>query len=288
VALGALAVGAGVALTLARRSRTGEQAVAAATRSAPEPGARPEGTSTPPAAPAPLAGAPPASAPRGDSPPAADTGRARRGAPRVAGRAPPRGSADAGARAPEPPRPAERAPPAAAEPQPEAAAPRSAAAEPPPGADPPSPAAGPPPAPDPSPPSSPPPPSATTFVAQRVVAFRQLFGDPAARDSGRRLVDAARLTIAPSGEVTFAPAQQMGEIFPVTVPGTRAGDRVTFEGVRTARARDGQAYVRISGIATLEGEPAVNLDLEIGRAGAAAGDLEPTYRARARMLLAPE
>ncbi len=138
-----------------------------------------------------------------------------------------------------------------------------------------------------------PPPVASTrreaFVTREVVGFQQFMGDPELKGRGRGLVDRARWLLEPSGMLTFAPVEKAPGFFPMTVHATREGNRVWFEGVRTAGASDGPAYVRISGNLAVSAEPMLTVDLEFGRAsGADAAELEPTYRARARLRLASE
>ena len=96
--------------------------------------------------------------------------------------------------------------------------------------------------------------------------------------------------LEPNGTFTFAPADKAPGFFPMTVHASKDGDRVWFEGTRTASASSGLAYVRISGeLATAAADRLLTLDLEFGRAlGADGTELEPTYRARARLRLAPE
>ena len=148
-----------------------------------------------------------------------------------------------------------------------------------------------------SPPAEPVAPRATAaparrevYVSREVLGFQQLFGDPALKERGRRLVQPARLTLDPSGTLTFTPGDEMPGFFPMTVQAARSADRVTFQGVRTAKTGDGQAYVRISGqVAPHQHPPVLTLDIEIGRVtGAEQSDWEPTYRARARVRVSAE
>jgi len=143
-------------------------------------------------------------------------------------------------------------------------------------------------------PSTPPPPAPgiqrEALVTREVLAFRQLLGDPALKGRGLGLVDKARWVLEPDGTLTFAPTDKAPGFFPMTVHASRDGNRVWFEGTRTASASGGLAYVRISGeLATAAADRLLTLDLEFGRAlGADGTELEPTYRARARLRLAPE
>ncbi len=128
------------------------------------------------------------------------------------------------------------------------------------------------------------------FATKEVVSFQQYLGNPEARGRGRALVGSAHWILEPNGTFTFAPDDQAPGFFPMTVRASRDGDRVSFEGVRTARAGDGLAYVRISGhLAIGKPPPALTLDLEFGRASGSDGsDLEPTFKAQARLQLRPE
>ena len=128
------------------------------------------------------------------------------------------------------------------------------------------------------------------FVTTEVLTFNQYLGSPEARGHGRSLVGGARWFLGPRDSFTFAPADQSPGFFPMTVRATRDGDRVSFEGVRTGRASDGQAYVRISGHLMLgKPPPALTVDLEFGRVSGADGtDLQPTFKAQARLQLRPE
>jgi hypothetical protein len=78
--------------------------------------------------------------------------------------------------------------------------------------------------------------------------------------------------------------------FPMTVRAVRDGDRVTFEGMRAAKAGDGFAYVRISGnAAPSRNPPVMTVDLEFGRvSGPDGSDPQPTFKAQARLQLRPE
>jgi len=128
------------------------------------------------------------------------------------------------------------------------------------------------------------------FVTREVVSFQQVFGDPALQDRGRGLVGGAHWQLDPGGTLTFAPVTAAHGLFPMKVRATRDGTRVKFEGTSTARASDGLAYVRIAGLLAL-GAPdsLLTLDMEIGRAlGPDGAELDPTYRARTRLRLAPE
>jgi hypothetical protein len=128
------------------------------------------------------------------------------------------------------------------------------------------------------------------FATTEVLAFNQYLGSPEARGRGRSLVGSAKWYLGPRDAFTFAPADQAPGFFPMTVRATRDGDRVSFEGMRSGRATDGQAYVRISGHLVL-GKPPILLtvDLEFGRvSGADGSDLEPTFKSQARLQLRPE
>ncbi len=127
-------------------------------------------------------------------------------------------------------------------------------------------------------------------MTREVLGFQQVFGDPGLKGRGRGLVDKARWLLEPNGTFTFAPAEKAPGFFPMTVHAAREGNRVWFEGSRTARASDGLAYVRISGdLALAAADRMLTVDLEFGRARGPDGvELEPTYRARARLRLAPE
>jgi len=129
-----------------------------------------------------------------------------------------------------------------------------------------------------------------SFATKEVVSFQQYLGNPEAKGRGRALVGSARWVLEPSGTFTFAPDDQAPGFFPMTVRASRDGDRVSFEGVRTAKAGDGLAYVRISGhLALGKPPPALTLDLEFGRASGSDGsDLEPTFKAQARLQLRAE
>ncbi|HEU4385566.1 MAG TPA: protein kinase [Anaeromyxobacteraceae bacterium] len=142
-------------------------------------------------------------------------------------------------------------------------------------------------------PSTPPPAQGIqrqALVTREVLGFRQLLGDPGLKERGLGLVDKARWVLEPNGTLTFAPADKAPGFFPMTVHASRDGDRVWFDGTRTASASSGLAYVRISGeLASAAAERVLTLDLEFGRAlGADGTELEPTYRARARLRLAAE
>jgi hypothetical protein len=127
-------------------------------------------------------------------------------------------------------------------------------------------------------------------VTREVLAFQQYFGNPELRERGRGLVTGSRWVLEQSGGLTFNPNEKMGGVFPMTVRTNRDGNRVWFEGTRTARSGSGTAYVRITGdMAMATPEPLLTLDLEIGRAqGTDGSELEPTYRARSRLRLAPQ
>jgi serine/threonine protein kinase len=127
------------------------------------------------------------------------------------------------------------------------------------------------------------------FVTREVMAYQQSFGDPELKGRGRGLLGKARWILEPNGTLVFAPADEAPGFFPLTVRATRDGNRVRFEGARTAPASGGPGYVRISGDLVVAGEPVLTVDLEFGRAlGADGARLEPTYRARARLRLALE
>ncbi len=127
------------------------------------------------------------------------------------------------------------------------------------------------------------------FVTREVLAYQQAYGDPELQGRGRGLVGRARWLLEPNGTLVFAPAEEAPGFFPLTARATREGGRVRFEGSRTAAATGGPAYVRISGDVVLAGEPILNVDLEFGRAqGTDGARPEATYRARARLRLAPE
>ncbi len=128
------------------------------------------------------------------------------------------------------------------------------------------------------------------FVTREVLGFQQSLGDPELKGRGRGLVDRARWLLEPNGTLTFAPVDKAPGFFPMTVRARREGNRVSFEGARTARATDGPAYVRISGdLALVAADPQLTVDLEFGRVlGSDGAQYEPTYRARARLRLAPE
>ena len=123
-----------------------------------------------------------------------------------------------------------------------------------------------------------------------VLAFNQYLGSPEARGRGRSLVGAAKWYLGPRDSFTFAPADEAPGFFPMTVRATRDGDRVSFEGMRSARASDGQAYVRISGHLMLgKPPPVLTVDLEFGRVSGADGvDLQPTFKSQARLRLRAE
>ena len=128
-----------------------------------------------------------------------------------------------------------------------------------------------------------------TFVTREVMAYQQSFGDPELKGRGRGLLGKARWLLEPNGTLVFAPADEAPGFFPLTVRATRDGNRVRFDGARTAPASGGPGYVRISGDLVVAGEPVLTVDLEFGRAlGADGARLEPTYRARARLRLALE
>jgi len=140
---------------------------------------------------------------------------------------------------------------------------------------------------------APPPPASlqhAAFVTREVVSFQQVFGDPELRDRGRALVGGAHWVLEPGGTMTFAPVAAAHGLFPMKVRATREGNRVKFEGTNTARASTGLAYVRISGLLALgAADPLLTLDMEIGRAlGPDGAELDPTYRARTRLRLAPK
>jgi serine/threonine protein kinase len=128
------------------------------------------------------------------------------------------------------------------------------------------------------------------FVTREVVSFKQVFGDPQLRERGRGLVGGAHWLLEPGGTMTFAPVTAAHGLFPMKVRATREGNHVKFEGTHTARANDGLAYVRISGLLALgAADPLLTLDMEIGRAlGPDGAELDPTYRARSRLRLVPE
>lgn len=128
------------------------------------------------------------------------------------------------------------------------------------------------------------------FSTAEVLAFNQYLGSPEARGRGRSLLGAAKWYLGPRDSFTFAPADQAPGFFPMTVRATRDGDRVSFEGMRSGRASDGQAYVRISGHLVLgKPPPVLTVDLEFGRvSGADGGDLQPTFKSQARLQLRPE
>jgi hypothetical protein len=128
------------------------------------------------------------------------------------------------------------------------------------------------------------------FATTEVLAFNQYLGSPEARGHGRSLVGSAKWYLGPRDSFTFAPADQAPGFFPMTVRATRDGDRVSFEGMRTGRASDGQAYVRISGHLVLGKTPILlTVDLEFGRVSSADGtDLQPTFKSQARLQLRPE
>jgi hypothetical protein len=60
--------------------------------------------------------------------------------------------------------------------------------------------------------------------------------------------------------------------------------------MRSARASDGQAYVRISGhLALGKPPPVLTVDLEFGRvSGSDGSDLQPTFKSQARLQLRAE
>lgn len=128
------------------------------------------------------------------------------------------------------------------------------------------------------------------FVTREVLAFQQYFGNPELKERGRSLVTGSRWVLESDGSLTFNPNEKMGGVFPMTVRTNRDGNRIRFEGTRTARSGSGTAYVRINGnVAMTSSEPLLTVDLEIGRAqGADDAELEPTYRARSRLRLAPQ
>jgi hypothetical protein len=128
------------------------------------------------------------------------------------------------------------------------------------------------------------------FSTAEVLAFNQYLGSPETRGRGRSLLGAAKWYLGPRDSFTFAPADQAPGFFPMTVRATREGDRVSFEGMRSGRASDGQAYVRISGHLVLgKPPPVLTVDLEFGRvSGADGADLQPTFKSQARLQLRPE
>ena len=127
------------------------------------------------------------------------------------------------------------------------------------------------------------------FATREILAYQQSFGDPALKARGRGLVARARWLVEPNGIFVFAPADEAPGFFPLAVRATREGGRVRFDGLRTAAATGGPGYVRISGDLSLTHEPILTVDLEFGRAlGKDGAKLETTYRARARLRLAPE
>jgi hypothetical protein len=140
-------------------------------------------------------------------------------------------------------------------------------------------------------PSSPATPAApehpTVWVTREILAYQQFFGSPELKERGLKLFEAARWRLEPKGALTFEPREKPGAFFPITVPVTRDGTRVSFAGSRVARASDGLAYVHIAGRFVSAGNaPELNVELEIGRASGADGaDHDPTYRARARLRL---
>jgi hypothetical protein len=139
-----------------------------------------------------------------------------------------------------------------------------------------------------SPPPAPPE-TATSWVTREIVTYQQFFGSPELRERGQKLFDGARWRLEPRGTLTFEPRERPGAFFPITVPVTRDGARVSFAGSRVARASDGLAYVHLAGRFVSTGaSPELNVELEIGRASGADGaDHDPTYRARARLRLGP-
>ena len=128
------------------------------------------------------------------------------------------------------------------------------------------------------------------FATTEILAFNQYLGSPEARGHGRSLVGTAKWYLGPRDSFTFAPADQSPGFFPMTVRANRDGDRVSFEGMRSGRASDGPAYVRISGHLLLEKSPPVlTVDLEFGRVSGADGtDLQPTFKSQARLQLRAE
>ena len=128
------------------------------------------------------------------------------------------------------------------------------------------------------------------FATSDVVSFNQYLGSPEARGRGRSLVGNAKWFLGPRDSFTFAPEDQAPGFFPMTVRATRDGDRVSFEGMRSARASDGQAYVRISGHLVLGKTPVpLTIDLEFGRvASGDSADLQPTFKSQARLQLRAE
>jgi hypothetical protein len=128
------------------------------------------------------------------------------------------------------------------------------------------------------------------FATSEVLAFNQYLGSPEARGHGRTLVGSAKWYLGPRDAFTFAPADQAPGFFPMTVRATRDGDRVSFEGMRSGRASDGQAYVRISGHLVLGKSPILlTVDLEFGRVSSTDGtELQPTFKSQARLQLRPE
>ncbi|HTP52222.1 MAG TPA: toll/interleukin-1 receptor domain-containing protein [Anaeromyxobacteraceae bacterium] len=132
-------------------------------------------------------------------------------------------------------------------------------------------------------------PERASFATRSVVSFQQYLGNPDAKEKGRELVGSARWVLD-GAHLTFAPANQAPGFFPMTVRAVRDADQVFFEGVRSAQAGDGMAYVRISGtLALSKPPPSVTLDLEFGRAGGSDNSKhEPTFKAQTQLVLAPE
>jgi hypothetical protein len=128
------------------------------------------------------------------------------------------------------------------------------------------------------------------FATVDVVSFNLYLGSVEAKGRGRSLVGNAKWYLGPRGSFTFAPADQTPGFFPMTVRATRDGDRVSFEGMQVARATEGKAYVRISGHLVLGKTPTVlTMDLEFGKVpGDDPNDVQPTFKAQARLQLAAE
>jgi hypothetical protein len=122
-----------------------------------------------------------------------------------------------------------------------------------------------------------------------VLSFTQFMGSPEAKSRGRSLVGDARWTLT-RDSLTCAPADAMPGYFPMTVKAVRDGDRVSFEGMRAAKAGEGYAYVRISGnVAPARKPPLMIVDLEFGRvSGPDGADPQPTFKSQARLELRPE
>ena len=261
VAAAILAVVGGAAAVLwLREGRSASPAAVAA----PSAGAIPAGQASAPAAPAvPPAASPPRAAPV-DPPTAAVT--PAKPAPPQPGPAKPALPKPSPAKSPAPP-PAGTAPPSSRAAAPATAEPART---------------------EPAPPK--PVEQRLAFTTSEVLAFNQYLGSPEARGHGRSLVGAAKWYLGPRDSFTFAPADQAPGFFPMTVRATRDGDRVSFEGMRSGRASDGQAYVRISGHLLLgKPPPVLTVDLEFGRVSGADGtDLQPTFKSQARLQLRPE